>query len=115
MIGEHDPCKNIWGKKITPIALHWFYLFAPDVFAECFLPSLTSGNLCRQKIDTVGSLKSGRHRRLIFSRTKYDGNQWAHTHPYLTADNRWLIFNSTRSGHAQVYGAVVPEGFLESL
>ena len=63
----------------------------------------------------VGSLKSGRHRRLVFSRTEYDGKQWAHAHPYLTAGNRWLIFNSTRSGHAQVYGATVPEGFLESL
>ena len=63
----------------------------------------------------IGSLKSGRHRRLVFSRTQYDGKQWAHTHPYLTADNRWLIFNSTRSGHAQVYGAGVPRGFLESL
>ena len=63
----------------------------------------------------VGSLKSGRHRRLVFSRTRIDGKQWSHTHPYLTADNRWLIFNSTRSGRAQVYGARVPKGFLESL
>jgi Tol biopolymer transport system component len=64
----------------------------------------------------VGSLKSGRHRRLVFSRTRIDGKQqWTHPHPYLTADNRWLIFNSTRSGHAQVYGARVPKGFLESL
>jgi hypothetical protein len=63
----------------------------------------------------VGSVKSGRHRRLVFSRTRIDGKQWSHTHPYFTADNRWLIFNSTRSGHAQVYGARVPKGFLESL
>ena len=51
----------------------------------------------------------------MFSRTVIDGKQWSHTHPYLTADNRWLIFNSTRSGHAQVYGARVPKEFLRSL
>jgi Tol biopolymer transport system component len=63
----------------------------------------------------IGSLTSGKHRRLVFSRTIHDGKQWSHTHPYLTADNRWLIFNSTRSGRAQVYGARLAKGFLESL
>jgi hypothetical protein len=64
----------------------------------------------------IGSLKSGRHRRLVFSRTRIEGKQQpTHPHPYLTADNRWLIFNSTRSGHPQVYGARVPKGLLESL
>jgi hypothetical protein len=63
----------------------------------------------------VGSLKTGKHRRLVFSRTKHDGKQWSHTHPYLTADNRWLVFNSTRSGGAQVYGARIKESFLDSL
>jgi hypothetical protein len=61
----------------------------------------------------AGSLKDGRHLRLAFSRTVHDGKQWSHTHPYLTADNRWLIFNSTRSGRAQVYGARLAAGFLE--
>lgn len=64
----------------------------------------------------VGALKSERHRRLAFSRTRIEGKQqWTHPHPYLTADNGWLIFNSTRSGQAQVYGTRVPRGFLESL
>lgn len=63
----------------------------------------------------IGSLKGGRHRRLVSSRTVHDGKQWSHTHPYLTADNRWLIFNSTRSGLAQVYGARLAAGFLESV
>jgi Tol biopolymer transport system component len=63
----------------------------------------------------VGSIKNGTHRRLVFSRTKHDGKQWSHTHPYLTADNRWLIFNSTRSGRAQVYGARIKPGWLEGL
>ncbi len=63
----------------------------------------------------VGSTKGGPHRRLVFSRTKHDGKQWSHTHPYLTSDNGWLIFNSTRSGRAQVYGARIKPGWLESL
>lgn len=63
----------------------------------------------------IGSLKTGKHQRLVFSRTVHDGKQWSHTHPYLTADNRWLIFNSTRSGRAQVYGARLVAGFLESV
>lgn len=63
----------------------------------------------------IGSVKNGKHRRLVFSRTKHDRKQSSHTHPYLTANNRWLIFNSTRSGRAQVYGARLKEGFLDSL
>lgn len=63
----------------------------------------------------VGSVATGNHERLLLSRTEHGDRQWSHTHPYLTADNRWLIFNSVRSGHPQVYGARVPEGFLSSL
>jgi hypothetical protein len=63
----------------------------------------------------IGSFRSGRHQRLAFSRTRHDGQQWSHTHPYLTADNRWLIFNSTRPGRAQVHGARLKPGWLEQL
>ena len=63
----------------------------------------------------AGSLTSGACRRLVHSRTSHDGKQWSHTHPYLTADSRWLIFTSNRSGRPQVYGARVPEGFLSGL
>lgn len=57
----------------------------------------------------------GGFRRLITSETVHDGQQWSHTHPYLTADNRWLIFTSTRCGPAQVFGARVPDEFWASL
>jgi len=63
----------------------------------------------------IGRLGSGTHTRLVFSRTKQSRKQWTHTHPYLTSDNRWLIFNSTRSGRPQVHGARIKEGFLDSL
>ena len=63
----------------------------------------------------VGSFASGRCKRAVFSRTVYDGQQWSHAHPYLTADNRRLIFTSSRDGHPQVYGARLAEGWLEGL
>lgn len=75
------------------------------------------GDACGEKDVPIhiGAFKSGAHKRLVFSRTQMDRNQWSHTHPYLTADNRWLIFNSTRPGRAQVHGARIKPGWLESL
>ena len=61
----------------------------------------------------IGRFGSGTCRRLVLSRTVYDGKQWSHAHPYLTADNEWLIFSSSRNGHAQVYGAKLPPGWLD--
>ena len=63
----------------------------------------------------VGSFETGRCRRAVFSRTVYDGKQWSHAHPYMTADNRWLIFTARRGELPQVYGAKLAEGWLESL
>lgn len=64
----------------------------------------------------IGSFESGRSKRLIFSRTVYDGKQWAHAHPYMIADNQWLIFGARRNGeHPQAYGAKLPDGWLETL
>lgn len=63
----------------------------------------------------VGSFATGRCKRACFSFTEYDGKQWSHAHPYLTADNKWLIFSSRRKGHPQVYGAKLKEGWLDTL
>lgn len=41
--------------------------------------------------------------------------QYTHAHPYITPDNRHVIFNSDRTGICQVYAAVIPNGFLENL
>jgi len=43
------------------------------------------------------------------------GNQCTHTHPYLTADNRYVIYNSELGGIPQVLAARLAPGFLESL
>ena len=63
----------------------------------------------------LGSFGSPTCRRLVYSRTTHDGKQWSHTHPYMTADNQWLIFTSNRAGRGQVFGARVPPEFLEAL
>jgi hypothetical protein len=63
----------------------------------------------------IGSFESGRCKRACFSRTEMDGKQWSHAHPYMTADNQWLIFGACRDGHAQVHGAKLKDGWLESL
>lgn len=63
----------------------------------------------------IGSFATGRCKRACFSRTEYDGKQWSHAHPYLTADNKWLIFGARRNGHPQTHGAKLKDGWLESL
>lgn len=63
----------------------------------------------------IGCFDSGKECCLVQSRTEHDGKQWSHTHPYLTADNRWLIFTSNRTGLPQVFGARIPEEFLKDL
>ncbi|MCF6287098.1 MAG: hypothetical protein L3K26_18220, partial [Candidatus Hydrogenedentes bacterium] len=65
----------------------------------------------------IGSFETGVAKRVCFSRTIYDGKQWAHEHPYMTADNKWLIFGALRNGkgHAQAYGAKLKDGWLETL
>jgi hypothetical protein len=65
----------------------------------------------------VGNLETGRYRVLVQdTQGSGGGNQCTHTHPYLTADNRHVIYNADPCyGPAQVFAARIPPGFLESL
>ena len=63
----------------------------------------------------IGSFETGRCKRACCSRTEYDGKQWSHAHPYMTADNQWLILGARRNGHAQAHGAKLKDGWLDSL
>jgi hypothetical protein len=63
----------------------------------------------------VGSIASGRFQKLCGSRTRQGRPQTSHAHPYMTPDNRHVIFNSNVTGVAQVYAAPIPAGFLEKL
>jgi hypothetical protein len=63
----------------------------------------------------IGSVKTGRVLKLCDSRTRQGRPQYTHAHPYLTPDNRHVIFNSNVTGVAQVYAATVPAAFLDKL
>ena len=63
----------------------------------------------------VGSLEGGTCRALCDSHTRQGAPQYSHAHPYLTPDNRHVVFNSNQSGIPQVYAASVPPDFLQSL
>src|SRR5690606_7912074 len=63
----------------------------------------------------IGSIATGKTRVLCHAHTSVGYPQYTHSHPYLTSDIRHVVFNSDRTGLAQVYCASVPDGFLESL
>jgi hypothetical protein len=63
----------------------------------------------------VGSLASGRFLELCDTRTRQGKPQYTHTHPYMTPDNRYIIFNSNFSGITQVYAARIPDAFLDKI
>lgn len=64
----------------------------------------------------VGNLETGKYRVLVDdSMASSGGNQCRHTHPYLTADNRNVIFNADPDGIPQIFAARVTEEFLKSL
>jgi len=65
----------------------------------------------------VGNLVTGKYRTLVQdTQASGGGNQCTHTHPYLTADNRYVIYNADPFySPPQVFAARLPEGFLESL
>lgn len=63
----------------------------------------------------LGSIATGQTRVLCAAQTSSGYPQYSHSHPYLTSDNRHVVFNSDRRGLPQVYAATVPEGCLKSL
>jgi len=65
----------------------------------------------------IGNFATGKYRTLVEdSMASGGGNQCTHTHPYLTADNGYVIFNADPNySIPQVYAAEVPKEFLESL
>ena len=63
----------------------------------------------------IGSIETGRSLKLCDSRTRQGKPQYSHAHPYLTPDNRHVIFNSNVTGVPQVYAATVLGALLEKL
>jgi hypothetical protein len=71
---------------------------------------------CKPVSLVIGNLETGKFRTLVQdTEGTGGGNQCTHTHPYLTADNRYVIYNADPHGVPQVFAAKLPPGFLESL
>jgi len=68
-----------------------------------------------EKSIVIGSIRTGTNLVLCETGASMGGAEYTHPHPYLTGDNRWVIFNSDRTGVPQIYAASVPDGLLESL
>ena len=63
----------------------------------------------------VGSTSTGKVLPLCESRASCGRPQYTHPHPYITPDNRYVVFNSDRTGICQVYAAALPVGTVEDL
>jgi len=63
----------------------------------------------------IGNIQNGKTKILCDSLTSGGGAQYMHAHPYLTSDNRWVVFNSDRTGLPQVYLAKVTDEFFGEL
>lgn len=63
----------------------------------------------------IAHIASGKSDVLCPSLAAGGGAQFCHAHPYLTADNKWVVFNTNRIGISQSAIASVPDEFLRGL
>ncbi|NQU12051.1 hypothetical protein HQ590_14750 [bacterium] len=64
----------------------------------------------------IGNIETGKHRVLLANcGAQGGGPACSHPHPYLTADNRRVIYNADPYGVCHVHAAHVTEEFLKSL
>ena len=64
----------------------------------------------------VGNLRTGKHRTLVADCGATGGCAGnSHPHPYISADNRYVVYNSDRTGVGQVYVAWMSDEFRASL
>ena len=69
----------------------------------------------QKSLIVVGSIKTGKTAVLCRSRAALKGPQYTHSHPYLSPDAKWVIFNTENNGIPSVAAARVPDGLLEEL
>lgn len=63
----------------------------------------------------IGSIRTGHHRLLCRSGSSFGSPQYTHPHPCFSPDARTVLFNSDRTGLAQIHAARVPDGLLDEL
>lgn len=100
------------GEEAARVVGRGFYFDHPNVSRDgrFYVADCPEGSLV-----VVGSIRSGRSQVLCEAGTSFGAAQYTHAHPYFTPDNRWVIFNSDRTGIPQVFAAWIPDGLLEEL
>ena len=66
----------------------------------------------------VVNIETGKHRTLVAdcgSKCCGGGSAWRQPLPYMTSDNRHVVYSADPDGILNVYAARIPNGFLESL
>ncbi len=64
----------------------------------------------------VGNIKTGKYKTLVSNcGAQGGGAACSHPHPYMTADNKNVIFNADPFGICHVHAARIPDEFLRSL
>jgi hypothetical protein len=64
----------------------------------------------------IGNIETGKYRNVVTDcKASCGGPACSHPHPYLTADNKYVIYNADPYWIGQVFFARLAEGFLESL
>ncbi len=63
----------------------------------------------------VGSIRTGKFETVCEVGGFWPRYENGHAHPYLSFDNRYAIFTSTRTGLPQVFRAELPDGLLERI
>jgi len=96
-------------KPVIVAGGQYFWHVSSSADGNFFISDDPEGNIY------IGSVKTGRYKKLCSSETVLGAMQYTHPHPFLSPDCKYAFFNSTASGIPHIYGATVPEGFLESL
>jgi len=96
-------------KPIVVAAGQYFWHVASSPDGNFFISDDREGNIY------IGSVKTGKYRKLCCSDTILGARQYTHSHPFLSPDCQFAFFNSTSSGIPHIYCASVPEKFLKSL
>jgi hypothetical protein len=130
---QHDPRNPdgniLWGSPADSKP-HVFH--APDIFSthinvsrcgrffvvDAYESSLYDQNKrIKSGAIVIGCFATGKRRTLVADTlTSGGGGEHSHIHPYLTADNKHVIYNSNPYySTTQVFAAKIPEDFLPSL
>lgn len=110
---------------VFPAPHHAFYhvslsrcgcYFVADDFMDFRADAFVSGPPGPIRL-VIGNLETGKSRVLLRDCQNYGicGSSRYEPNPYLTADNRQVIYNGSPFGVLQVFAAEVPEAFLSSL